>query len=91
MRVRAVHNGYFGGGFRAKGTDFDVPEGTKISWAVPVEDWSEEHAKAPARKRWDAVDIHEPTVAEKTLETMSKTLETLTGVGREKERHRHPG
>jgi len=36
VKVIALAKGFYGGGPIAKGTTFDVPEGAKASWFVPV-------------------------------------------------------
>jgi hypothetical protein len=36
MQVRATSMGFFGGSRRRVGEVFDVPEGTRASWFVPV-------------------------------------------------------
>lgn len=46
MRVRATARGYYGNQIREVGKVFDVPEGTKGSWFVPVES-SDRGPRAP--------------------------------------------
>lgn len=36
MKVKAIAEGFFAGHRRRKGALFEVPEGTKASWFVPV-------------------------------------------------------
>lgn len=36
MKVRATRTGFSGGGLRLAGEEFDVPDGRKASWWVPV-------------------------------------------------------
>lgn len=37
MKVRALKQGYYGGSRRREGEVFDVKDGAKASWFVPVE------------------------------------------------------
>lgn len=51
MKVKALDTGFYAGGRVRAGTVFDVPEGTKGKWFVPVgEVKAEPDAKAKAKK-----------------------------------------
>lgn len=47
-KVRAIQRGYFGGMLREPWDVFEVPDGSKASWWVPVGDADPEPAPAPA-------------------------------------------
>ena len=38
MKVKATARGFYAGGLRNTGDEFDVPDGMKSSWWVPVEE-----------------------------------------------------
>jgi hypothetical protein len=59
MKVKALKPGFFGGSLRDVGQEFDVPNGTKGTWFVAVEDF-----KAPAKAKAKA--------APSTLSEMAK-------------------
>lgn len=49
MKVKALQAGFFGGSRVREGQEFEVPEGTKGSWFVVVEEY-----KAPAKSKGKA-------------------------------------
>lgn len=69
MKVKAIATGFYGGHRRRPGAEFEVPEGTKGKWFVPVEppapaDAPEEKQRRSRKEKPASADVSEAQGAE---------------------------
>lgn len=56
MRVKATSPGFYGH-YRIADDEFEVPDGSKASWFVPVEGEADHKPAKPGRKKAESVDL----------------------------------